>query len=357
MADGAAIYNAAAIVAGGEMVGAYRKICLPNYAVFDEKRYFTPGDRAGVLDLNGTHVGLNICEDIWEPCGPTVVAAREGDAGLVINLSMSPYHVGKGRQREAMLAQRARDAGAYVCYVNGVGGQDELVFDGQSFVFGPEGDLIARAGQFEEQLLIVDLDVRPPRRVGDLRGRSYARRVARRLAPRKPVAGFPAFGIEIITVETASADSPPPAAAAPLTDCLSVEAEVYAALCLGVGDYVRKNRFEQVVMGISGGIDSALTACLAADALGSAKVNAVSMPSRYSSSGTKDDARETAERLGVNFSEIAIETIYGSYLETLVPHFRRRGSRGHRAEHPGTHPGQYPHGALEQVRLPGAHDG
>lgn len=333
-----AIYNSAAIVAGGRVAGAYRKICLPNYAVFDEKRYFTPGDRTGVLDLDGTHIAVNICEDIWEPCGPTAVAAREGDAGLVINLSMSPYHVGKGKQREAMLAQRARDSGAYVCYVNGVGGQDELVFDGQSLVFGPEGELVARARQFEEQLLVVDLDVespRPPVRAGS----GTVSDASSGCDDSEAECELPRWGIEIITVEKPAdagespavssrlgdgaplAVSPPLTAVAALTaDCLSVEGEIYAALCLGARDYVRKNGFEEVVMGISGGIDSALTACIAADALGKEKVNAVSMPSRYSSTGTKDDARETVERLGANYHEIAIETIYGSYLETLAPY-------------------------------------
>ncbi len=333
--QGAATYNSAAIVAGGSVAGVYRKICLPNYAVFDEKRYFASGDRIGVLDLDGAHVGVNICEDIWEPHGPTVVAAREGDADLVINLSMSPYHVGKGREREAMLARRARDAGAFVCYVNGVGGQDELVFDGQSLVFGPEGELIARARQFEEQLLIVDLDLESPR--PSVRAESGVTPAVPKGSEECDVEHeLPRRGIEIITVEKAAGASPgfdrPPAVGAspalaaspatvacPVAECLGVEAEVYAALCLGVGDYVRKNRFDQVVMGISGGIDSAITACIAADALGKDKVNAVSMPSRYSSVGTRDDARQTAERLGVNFYEIAIETVYCSYLETLAP--------------------------------------
>ncbi len=333
VADGSAIYNAAAIVAGGQVVGHYRKICLPNYAVFDEKRYFTPGQRTGILDLGGVRVGVNICEDIWEPCGPTVVAAWEGEASLVINLSMSPYHVGKGRQRETMLAQRARDAGVYVCYVNGVGGQDELVFDGQSLVFGPDGELLARARQFEEQLLVVDLDVE-----------SVVPKASEVPGSPESECPLPAWPVEIIAVEAGGSRSDnsvaiAEAAPAPLTsrapaaatlpdacdgsiaECLSVEAEVYAALCLGTGDYVRKNRFEHVVMGISGGIDSALTACIASDALGAARVNAVSMPSRYSSTGTKTDARATAERLGVIFREIAIETIYGAYLETLMPHF------------------------------------
>jgi len=325
VAHGTAIYNSAAIVAGGRVAGAYRKICLPNYAVFDEKRYFTPGDRTGVLDLDGTHIAVNVCEDIWEPCGPTVVAAREGDAGLVINLSMSPYHVGKGKQREAMLSQRARDSGAYVCYVNGVGGQDELVFDGQSLVFGSEGELIARARQFEEQLLVVDLDVespRPPVRAGS----GTVSDASSGCDDFEAECELPRWGIEIITVEKPSDAGGLPAVSLPLTavaaaiaDCLSVEGEIYAALCLGARDYVLKNGFEEVVLGISGGIDSALTACIGADALDREKVHAVSMPSRYSSMGTKDDARETAERLGVHFYEIAIETIYGSYLETLGP--------------------------------------
>ncbi len=267
VAQGTAIYNSAAIVAGGRVAGAYRKICLPNYAVFDEKRYFTPGDRTGVLDVGGTRIGVNICEDIWEPRGPTVVAAREGHAGLVINLSMSPYHVGKGKQREAMLAQRARDSGAYVCYVNGVGGQDELVFDGQSLVFGPDGELIARARQFEEQLLFVDLDVQPPRSSARA-GPGAAPEASSGSGDCDCESEPPRWGIEIITVEKPAQAAEPVGAGASIAECLSVEAEIYAALCLGARDYVRKNRFEQVVMGISGGIDSALTACIAADALG-----------------------------------------------------------------------------------------
>jgi NAD+ synthase (glutamine-hydrolysing) len=315
VAEDGAVYNAAAVLAGGKVAGIYRKICLPNYAVFDEKRYFTPGSRTGIIDLDGLRLGLNICEDIWEPLGPTVVAAQEGDARVIINLSMSPYHVGKGKQREAMLASRARDAGAFICYVNGVGGQDELVFDGQSLVFAPDGSLLARARQFEEQVLVVDLDTSAvvPNEAG---------------IPGSPESeqALPAWGVDIIRVNTrqgrgASAAAPPLATETAVCACLSEEGEVYGALCLGVGDYVRKNRFRQVVMGISGGIDSAITACLVADAIGKENVNAVSMPSRYSSTGTKDDARETAERLGVNFKEIPIETIYGAYLETLAPHF------------------------------------
>jgi NAD+ synthase (glutamine-hydrolysing) len=355
------VYNAAAVLCGSRVAGVYRKICLPNYAVFDEKRYFAPGNRTGLLDYEGAHIGLNICEDIWEPHGPTVVAAREGDARMVINVSMSPYHVGKGKQREAMLAARAREAGCYVVYVNGVGGQDELVFDGQSLVFAPDGSLVARARQFEEELLVVDIDLEAS--LPEARAARSAQEPAAPVVSDEPIAVAGCtpsnWQLDIITVDrpavggvTAEEGGAPPLAAAPgvtlggfssesasqagaeggpvrvpplapspICDCLSVEAEVYAALCLGTRDYVLKNRFQQVVMGISGGIDSAITACIAADALGREKVNAISMPSRYSSAGTKTDARDTAERLGVNFREIPIESIYGAYLDTLTPHF------------------------------------
>lgn len=304
-----AVYNAAAILAAGAVSGWYRKILLPNYAVFDEKRYFVPGDRVTVLDLDGARVGITICEDIWEEKGPAVTAARAGGAGVILNLSMSPYHQGKGREREKMLAQRAREAEAWVCYANGVGGQDELVFDGHSLVFDPWGELKARAAQFEEELLVVDVD-----RPGSGR------------ACRSVTAGG-SWPVEIVGVRATAraatvisrrparrAASPPPS----LRPLLSVEGEVYSALCLGVRDYTLKNGFRQVVMGISGGIDSALTAGIAADALGVDKVNAVSMPSRYSSEATKIDARETAGRLGVHYYEIPIDEIFTSYLEALA---------------------------------------
>jgi NAD+ synthase (glutamine-hydrolysing) len=313
--DGGVVSNGAAILAGGALVGSYRKIWLPNYAVFDEKRYFAPGDRVVVIEMPGVRLGVNICEDVWDDCGPTEAAAFVGDAQIVVNLSMSPYHLGKGLEREAMLSRRARGAGTYLCYVNGVGGQDELVFDGQSLVFDPSGRLLARACQFDEQLLIVDIDPGPLRPGG----RSNC-------APS-------AWPVEIISADVGlSAKGGAAAAAAgqvsPRTVCagvsesLAIEAEVYAALRLGVRDYLAKNDFQKVVMGLSGGIDSALTACIAADALGKDRVTAVSMPSRYSSVGTKSDAQETAERLGIHFYEIPIETMYRSYLESLAPYFR-----------------------------------
>ncbi len=314
------VYNAAAVLAGGRVAGWYEKIRLPNYGVFDEKRYFVPGDRVVVLELAGVRVGINVCEDIWEGAGPTEAAACDGGASVVVNLSMSPYHLGKGRERETMLSERARGSGAHICYVNGVGGQDELVFDGHSLVIAPDGSLVARAAQFREDLLVVDVET------GD-----------RRAGHRLPAGSCSSpWGLEVIDAGPAVAatsrlakedDSsgrhagelgrPEPAPARPICECLGPEAEVYQALSLGVRDYVAKNGFEQVVMGISGGIDSALTACIAADALGPHRVNAVSMPSRYSSPGTKADARETAERLGIHYHEIPIETVYRAYLDSL----------------------------------------
>jgi NAD+ synthase (glutamine-hydrolysing) len=303
--DGA-VYNAAAILAGGEVVGRYRKVWLPNYAVFDEKRYFAPGDRVALLEMGGVKLGISICEDIWEKNGPGEAAATAGGATVVMNLSMSPYHVGKGVQREAMLSERARTTGAYVCYVNGVGGQDELIFDGQSLAFDPRGEMIGRAVQFKEELMVFDVDPQVAKaargsRLGD-----------------SSLSAEPPWPVEVYSLETAVPSSSP--VPAPLCETLSAEAEVYEALCLGVRDYAGKNGFRAVVMGISGGIDSALTACIAKDALGGDKVHTVSMPSRYSSAGTKNDARETAELLGVHYYEIPIEGMFGSYLESLSPY-------------------------------------
>ncbi|OFW58143.1 MAG: hypothetical protein A2133_01640 [Actinobacteria bacterium RBG_16_64_13] len=320
------VYNAAAILYGGEVAGWYRKIRLPNYAVFDEKRNFAPGDRVVVLQVDGVRMGITICEDIWEENGPGEAAASAGGAAIVLNLSMSPYHLGKGHERETMLAERARAWRAFVCYANGVGGQDELVFDGQSLAFDPEGRLVARAAQFKEQLLLVDVDPRP---AGTAREEARASGI-RAPGPCPTEFCLPgSWPIEVIDLGSAVKMGESPSAAISsaasadasallVCEALCIEGEVYGALCLGVRDYAEKNGFRQVVLGISGGIDSALTACIAADALGTDRVNTVSMPSRYSSAGTKSDARETAERLGIHFYEIAIEGIYGTYLQSLA---------------------------------------
>jgi len=319
------VVNAAAVLAEGAVRTVYHKIRLPNYAVFDEERYFTPGRRVLVAQLPGARIGVNVCEDIWRPDGPTEEAAIQGGAELVINISMSPYHMGKGEEREKMLRARALDSGAFVAYVNGVGGQDELVFDGHSLVIGPDGEVIARGPQFSEALLTVDLDL-----------------AMARIAPRKERATS-LWGLEVVEVGVAESDAPPaetPRVAdhsgavlplpvlAPLSpaECppLSSVAEVYAALCLGVRDYVDKNRFRRVVVDLSGGIDSALTVCIAADALGAERVTGVTMPSRYSSSGTRSDARETAENLGIDFLELPIEAAFRAYLATLEQEFAGR---------------------------------
>jgi len=301
LAEDGRVYNAAAVLSGGAVAGWYRKIMLPNYAVFDEKRYFAPGERLTVVQVGETRLGVTICEDIWEEKGPAAAEAFVGGAGVIVNLSMSPYHQGKGREREEMLGKRARAAGAWVCYANGVGGQDELVFDGHSLVFDPSGEVKARAAQFKEQLLVVDVE--PPKLQGT---------------------GGGSWPLDVVRVDqrcsVADLSSRAPLPSSQVAEPLGPEGEVYGALCLGVRDYTLKNGFKQVVLGISGGIDSALTACIAADALGPEKVTAVSMPSRFSSSGTKNDARETAERLGIHYYELSIDTIFESYLEGLSSH-------------------------------------
>jgi NAD+ synthase (glutamine-hydrolysing) len=231
---------------------------------------------------------------------------------------MSPYHRGKGAERAALLSERAKSARAYVCYTNGVGGQDELVFDGQSMVFGPRGELVARAGQFQEELVVVDLDPAQAEMARDVDLASVE---------------SACWALEVFEVKSAEARTAQAVGSvgaggglsfAPrICEALGPEAEVYAALCLGVEDYVGKNGFQQVVLGVSGGIDSALTACIAADALGWDKVNTVSMPSRFSSKGTKSDAREVAERLGVHYYEIPIEGMFEAYLESLSPYLTK----------------------------------
>jgi NAD+ synthase (glutamine-hydrolysing) len=253
------VYNAAAVLADGSVHALYRKVLLPNYGVFDEQRYFQAGDCGAVIDLAGHRVGLTVCEDIWEPGPPASDEALAG-ATLIVNISASPYHAGKGGERERMFAQRARDNLACVAFCGLVGGQDELVFDGHSCAVDHTGATIARAPQFEEALLVcdVDLDAAAAARLRDASHRPAARRSPRAAAvlPSPPPAVPAASG--------APAD-PPPALAELLQP---VEAEVYRALSLGLYDYVSKNGFQHVVLGLSGGIDSALVACLAADALG-----------------------------------------------------------------------------------------
>jgi NAD+ synthase (glutamine-hydrolysing) len=298
------VYNAAAVLCDGAVHAIYRKVHLPNYGVFDERRYFTAGTSGATIDLDGHRVGLTVCEDLWQPGPPATEEAAAG-ASLLVNISASPYHAGKGAERERLFAQRAVETGAHVAFCALVGGQDELVFDGHSFVLGPTGTTIARARQFEEDVLVCDLDL-PPLTDGSSRGAS----AAPESAP-EPASATPAGSPESVS---ATADGETNRLHTPLAP---VEAEVYAALALGLHDYVHKNGFLGVVLGLSGGIDSALVACLAADALGAERVNVAVMPSPYSSVATQADAHALAAALGVRTHELAIEPVMDAYTDTL----------------------------------------
>ncbi|MCW3022278.1 MAG: synthetase, partial [Conexibacter sp.] len=308
------VYNAVAVLADGELQGIYRKMRLPNYGVFDEVRYFQAGTEPAVIEVDGVTVGLTICEDDWVPDGPIVDEALAG-AEIVINISASPYQAGKPAERETMLKQRARDNLTAFAFCALVGGQDELVFDGFSAVYDHHGSPIARAPQFAEHLLIADVDAHAARaaRLTDTRPR-LARRVEHR-----PVAHLGRF----TTTAGAGAE---PAPHGDVAELLDPDAEVYAALVLGTRDYVRKNGFEHVVFGLSGGVDSTLVATIAVDALGPDKVTAVVMPSPYSSSGTQDDARTLARNLGIECLELSIKELMEDYDRTLAPVFGERPS-------------------------------
>ncbi|HSD25606.1 MAG TPA: NAD+ synthase [Solirubrobacterales bacterium] len=293
-------YNSLAILADGEVEGVYRKCDLPNYGVFDERRYFEPGDEAALIEVDGVPIGLTVCEDIWHPGFPEREEAAAG-ARLIVNSSASPYHRGKGRAREGMVAERARSNGAAFALCNTVGGQDELVFDGGSVVLGPDGDVLARAAEFEPELLLCDL-VTPAR--GGTDGAGAAR------------------GVRTLAELSSGADTSEPLEERIADPIASEEAEVYTALVLGLRDYVEKNGFEHVVLALSGGIDSALVALIAADALGPERVAVVVMPSPNSSDETQSDARTIAANLGVELIEISIEEAMEAYGRALAPAFR-----------------------------------
>jgi NAD+ synthase (glutamine-hydrolysing) len=305
------LYNACAVCAGGEVKAIYRKRFLPNYGVFDEHRYFAPGRDLFLLEHGDTLIGPTVCEDIWQPGPPATDLALAG-AQLIVNISASPFHVGKEREREQMLQTRARDNVCYVAFVNAVGAQDELVFDGHSVVLDDDGEVLARAPGFEEALLVVDVEPQEAvgRRLRDVRRRSLESE--REAVPEVPVVhvGSPSKTPEPIEAEVA-----------PLLDELE---QMRLALELGLRDYVDKNGFREVVVGVSGGIDSAVTAAIACEALGPERVHCVSMPSRFSSEETRRDARRLADALGVDFLELPIESIVESFLETLAEVFAGR---------------------------------
>ncbi len=302
------IYNAAGVLHEGRVAAVAHKVFLPNYGVFDEERYFRAGDRLLVFRSNGVMVGVNICEDIWYPAGPTEEQALFG-AQVVINVSSSPFHHGKVQSRDRMLSTRAADSVAAVAFCNMVGGQDELIFDGGSAVFDERGQLVARAVQFEEDLLVADLS---PQRI--FRQRLHdPRRRKERLSDLHLV--------ECVDLEGAAKGGPKPSLEHRIEPRLHDEAEVYQALVLGTRDYVRKNGFQQVVIGLSGGIDSTLTAVIAVDALGAENVTGVAMPSRYSSEESLEDAQKLTANLGMALKTVPIDGAFQAYLDMLEQEF------------------------------------
>jgi NAD+ synthase (glutamine-hydrolysing) len=307
------IYNAAAVVHEGTLSGVYHKHYLPNYGVFDENRYFLAGRQAPLFLIHDVHVGVNICEDIWYPSGPLPEQAKAG-AEVILNINGSPFYTGKGAVREEMIATRAADNSVIIAYLNLVGGQDELVFDGGSMVFNEQGVLIARGKRFAEDMLIVDLDT-----ASVFRSRLHDPRL------RLEHWQTPAEEVPIITVDTRPLTAPAINTHTPLGKPQRMEPkagplqEVYDALVLGVRDYVSKTGFKQVLIGLSGGIDSTLTAVIAVDALGAENVLGVSMPSGYSSEGSKTDAQLLAENLGMQFLTIPIEDTFRASLKMMQP--------------------------------------
>lgn len=305
------LYNAAALIADGRLVGIYRKWYLPNYGVFDERRYFQPGRRLPLLVVNGTTIGVTICEDIWFPEGPARTLAAAG-AEMIVNINASPFHVGKSRSREQMLATRARENGVIVTYTNTVGGQDELIFDGNSLILDQSGNVIARGHAFREELLVADLPVdrASPRHM--LRGHKTALRVKDTSVVDRIVVSMPAAKRKRLSIV--------PCLAEPLAEM----DEVYQALIVSVKDYVRKNGFTRVVIGLSGGVDSALTAAIAVDALGAENVLGVFMPSPYTSHESKEDVAELVKCLGIESNVIPIDLTFDAYRQSLAPPFADR---------------------------------
>ena len=305
------LFNAAAFMHDGELKAVYHKVFLPNYGVFDEQRYFTPGHRCPIIELGGVRVGMSVCEDAWYPAGPMAWEAQHG-AELLLNINGSPYHEGKRVPREAMIADRAAVYGAYIAWVNTVGGQDELVFDGNSAIFGPTGEVLARAPSFQEHLLVCDVNLGT---VPFHRPHESIRREAE---------GAERLELMVTEVELSK---PVGRQAKPLLSLTAVRplegpAEVYAAVVLGTHDYVRKQDFQKVVIGLSGGVDSALTAVIASDALGPENVIGVRMPSRFTSPESLEDAGLVAEALGIQLLDFPIEHAHKAFEEILADAFR-----------------------------------
>ncbi len=306
------LYNAAAIIWNGEIVETYHKLYLPNYGVFDEERYFRRGKTCPVFSIAGTQVGVNICEDIWYPLGPLSVQ-REAGAELIVTINGSPYHIGKRDFREQMLAKRAADNSVFIAFVNTVGGQDELVFDGGSTIFNKQGELIARSPQFQEDLLIKDLEFEDDFQEGlySSRLRQEPPNALRAIGEVKSIFVHDQFGLTKSKIQSSE-----------ISMALASTPEIYKALVLGVQDYVRKNGFNKVLVGLSGGIDSSLTCCIAVDALGKDSVSAVTMPSRFSSRGSVNDSERLCENLGISLINLPIEPAHQAFEMMLDPYFQ-----------------------------------
>src|SRR5579859_669574 len=308
--DDGEIFNAAAFIRDRELKAVYHKVFLPNYGVFDEERYFTVGHRCPIFEQNGVRIGLTVCEDCWYPSGPMAWQAEHG-AELMININGSPFHAGKRVERERMVADRAADYGAFVAYVNTVGGQDELVFDGNSVVFGPRGEMLAHASSFAEELLLCDINA----------GTVPFHRPLEKI--RHEAEGAARLELEVTDV---ALDGEPSRKRGPierrLAQPLEGPAEIYAAVVLGIHDYVHKQSFKKVLIGMSGGVDSALTAAVAADALGPENVIGVRMPSRHTSAESLEDAGAVAEALGIQLLDFPIEPAHHGFEDILTYAFK-----------------------------------
>jgi len=305
------IYNAAAVMSDKKLVDVYRKQYLPNYGPFDEVRYFQEGTRTPVYRIGEVLMGVNICEDMWYPGGPAMFQSLAG-AELLINISSSPFNIGKAQLREDMIKTRATDSNAVVAFLNTVGGQDELIFDGGSFIVNEHGDIVARASVFEEDFIICDLDLEAVfmNRLQDPRRRSEVLALER-------------GDVDIIEIPLSKKTSQKrKKAVSPVKIRPVDEEEVYGALVLGVRDYIQKNRFKGGLIGLSGGVDSALVAAIATEALGKDNVQCVFMPSRFTSKESTEDSRALARNLGIKLTEIHIEPIFKTYLEALAAPFK-----------------------------------
>jgi NAD+ synthase (glutamine-hydrolysing) len=308
--DDGAIFNAAAFMHDGELKAIYHKVFLPNYGVFDEQRYFEPGHRCPIFELEASRIGVSVCEDAWYPSGPMAWEAHHG-AELLVNINGSPYHAGKRAPREAMISGRAADYGAFVVWVNTVGGQDELVFDGNSAVFGPRGEVLAHASSFSEELLVCDIDL------DAARGHRPIENI------RREADGAERLDLMVSEVPLrAATQAPKPPLAVRSAIPLEGAAEIYAAVVLGTHDYIRKQDFQKVVIGMSGGVDSALTAVIACDALGPQNVIGVRMSSRHTSAESLEDAGLVAEALGMQLMDFSIEPPHRGFEEILAPVFK-----------------------------------